>query len=315
MAEPAARFAAALARLLPGLTHGSDRLGLAVSGGADSLAMLLLAHAAIPGRFAVATVNHGLRDEAAAECALVQQVCAARAIPCTVLAVAVSPGNVQAEARVARYAALAQFAQDHALTALATAHQADDQIETVLMRLARGSGVAGLAGVRERGLVPGSTLPLVRPMLGITRAECEALVAAEGIAWVRDPSNQDLRYDRVRMRQALVGNGLLPPERIAASAAACADADRALEWAADREWAGQVDVVGGTIRYRAQAPRAIAMRVAARAVAELGGSLRGSQAAEMVDILAAGGRGNFGGVLAWAEAGQWHFTAEPPRRA
>lgn len=277
--------------------------------------MLLLAQAAIPGRFTVSTVNHGLRSEAAAECARVHSISAARGIPCTVLAVSVAPGNVQAEARSARYAALAQWAQDHALMALATAHQADDQIETVLMRLARGSGVAGLAGVRERGVVPGSTVPLVRPMLGITRAECEALVAAEGIDWVRDPSNLDLRYDRVRLRQALVDQGLLAPERIAASAAACADADAALEWAADREWDGQVDVFGGTIRYRPQAPRAITMRVAARAVAELGGALRGSQAADLVNMLAAGGRGNVGGVLAWADAGEWHFTAEPPRRA
>lgn len=277
--------------------------------------MLLLAHAAFPGRFAVATVNHGLRSEAAAECALVQQVCADRGIDCTVLTVSVSPGNVQAQARAARYAALAQWAVDHRLAALATAHQADDQIETVLMRLARGSGVAGLAGVREKGLVPGSTVPLVRPMLGIARAECEAVAMAAGIDWVRDPSNQDRRFDRVRLRQALAGNALLSPERIAASAAACADADAALEWAADREWAGQVDLLGGTIRYRAQAPRAIAMRVAARAVAELGGGLRGSQAAELVDMLAADGRGNVGGVLAWADAGEWHFTAEPPRRA
>lgn len=278
--------------------------------------MMLLADTALPpGSFAVATVNHGLRGEAAAECALVQRVCADRAIPCTTLAATVPPGNVQSQARAARYAVLAEWAQDGGLAAVATAHQADDQVETVLMRLARGSGVAGLAGVRARGLVPGSTVQLVRPMLGFTRAECEAVVARAGIDWVRDPSNRDLRYDRVRLRQALAGSDLLVPERIAASAAACADADAALDWAADREWAVQVDLVAGAIHYRPQAPRAIAMRVVARAVAELGGSLRGSQAAELVDVLVAGGQANVGGVLARAAAGYWHFTAEPPRRA
>src|SRR6187402_2734893 len=94
-AELVARFAEALARAWP----EGGRLGLAVSGGPDSLAMLLLAEGAIPGRFEVATVDHGLRPESADECAMVARLCAARSIDCKTLNVDVGQGNLQAEAR------------------------------------------------------------------------------------------------------------------------------------------------------------------------------------------------------------------------
>ena len=104
-----ARFAEALSRLWP----EDGRLGLAVSGGPDSLALLLLAEATIPGRFEVATVDHGLRAASAEECAMVAQVCAERGIPCSTLAVTLASGNVQSEARKARYAALGADLRDH----------------------------------------------------------------------------------------------------------------------------------------------------------------------------------------------------------
>lgn len=314
MTTAAARFAQAMARLLP----DGGRIGLAVSGGADSTAMLLLAHAAIPGRFDVATVNHGLRAGAAAECAQVADMCAARDIECVVLEVTVPPGNVQAEARGARYSAMADWAQARGLAALATAHQADDQAETVLLRLARGSGVAGLAGIRERGTVPGAVqgtdLPLLRPMLAFCRAECEAIVAAEGINWVRDPSNDDARFDRVRMRQLLAAMPLGSPAAVLVTAANCADADAALEWATDREWAERVTVDDGQVRYAPQAPRAIALRIIDRAIAMLGGAARGGQVADLHDALTNGGGGNAGGVLARLQRGEWVFGPEPSRR-
>ncbi len=226
------RFARALARLWP----EGGQLGLAVSGGPDSLAMLLLAEAAIPRRFEVATVDHGLRPESAAECATVRELCAAKRIPCAVLRVLVQGGNVQAEARGARYAALGQWAADRGLSAVATAHHADDQAETVLMRLNRGSGVAGLAGIRERGTVPGTDLPLLRPLLGFRRAELAEVVAAAGLAAAQDPGNADERFDRVRLRNILAGSDWLGVIALATSAANLADADEALEWAARREW-------------------------------------------------------------------------------
>jgi tRNA(Ile)-lysidine synthase len=143
---------------------------VAVSGGPDSLALLLLAHAAMPGLVEAATVDHGLRSESADEAAFVAEICGKLGVPHATLKVTVGAGNLQAEARAARYAALAGWMAERGLAALATAHHADDQAETLILRLNRGSGVAGLAGVRARGLVPGTRLPLLRPLLGWRRA-------------------------------------------------------------------------------------------------------------------------------------------------
>jgi tRNA(Ile)-lysidine synthase len=308
--ELVARFTDALERLWP----EGGRLGLAISGGPDSLAMLLLAGAAIPGHFEVASVDHGLRAEAADECAMVAGVCAARGIECSVLRVSVETGNVQAKARDARYAALAEWAEQRGLGAVATAHHADDQVETLLMRLNRGSGIAGLAGVRERGLVPESELPLIRPLLRFWRAELAGVVARAGLMPAADPSNADDRFDRVRVRKALGSSDWLDPAGLAASAGHIGEADAALEWAAQREWDEQVGVREDEIRYCPRAPHAVAMRVAARAVAMLGVSPRGADLARLLDRLQAGGGGNLAGVLVTAENEDWVFRAEPPRR-
>ena len=135
--ELTARFAADLAALWA----GKGKLGLAVSGGPDSLALLLLARAALPGRVEAATVDHGLRPESADEAVMVAAVCARLGVPHRTLAVDVAQGNIQAQARAARYAALAVWMGEQGIEALATAHHADDQAETLLLRLNRGSGV------------------------------------------------------------------------------------------------------------------------------------------------------------------------------
>ncbi|MEO6388347.1 MAG: tRNA lysidine(34) synthetase TilS [Croceibacterium sp.] len=305
-----ARFAAELERLWP----EGGKLGLAVSGGPDSLAILLLAETAIPGRFEVATVDHRLRPEAADECAMVAQVCADRAISCEVLEVTVEAGNVQSAARDARYDALVQWAQARGLTALATAHHADDQAETLLMRLNRGSGVSGLAGVRERGPVPGADLPLIRPLLGFRRAELARIVAGSGLLAVHDPSNADPRYDRARLRREIADSDWLDPTALASSASNLASAADGLEWAAGREWDEHVSETASQVRYRPSAPRAIAMRVVARAIARFGGKPRGRDLARLLDRLESGESGNLGGVLASVEGEDWVFRREPPRR-
>lgn len=309
-AVEAARFGEALSRLLP----AGGQFGLAVSGGPDSLAMLLLAHAAVPGRFEAATVDHGLRPESAAEAAFVARVCASLGVPHATLRVRVPEGNVQEEARKARYAALARWADERGLKALATAHHADDQAETVLMRLNRGSGLAGLAGVRARATVPGGTLPVVRPLLDWRRSELVAVVARAGIEPVEDPSNRDARYDRARLRAALAGADWLDPLAIAQSAAHLADAEEAIAWAAGREWHERVERAEGLLRYRPGAPRAVVLRVVGRIVAEMGGSARGGAVARLVESLERGEAGTLGGVAARVERGAWVFRPEPPRR-
>ena len=286
---------------------------MAVSGGPDSLAMLLLANTAIPGGFEVATVDHGLRPEAAAECALVAAICAERGIPCAVLPVEVAPGNVQSEARRARYSVLAEWAQRRGLAMLATGHHADDQAETLLMRLNRGSGVAGLAGVRETGDVAGARV--IRPLLGFRRAELAAVVAEAGIDPVQDPSNADPHYDRVRMRQNLAQSDWLDPLALAHSAALLADAEEALAVFEAELWPRHVRQDGEALVIAPPAIRLMRVRLVRRIIAELGGNPRGGEAARLVERLERGEGGNLGGVLAVVKRGEWLFRPEPARRS
>ncbi|MFN4239825.1 MAG: tRNA lysidine(34) synthetase TilS [Erythrobacter cryptus] len=325
----ARRFAADLAALWPEAErHGP--LGLAVSGGADSLALLLIAHAALPGRIAVASIDHGLRPEAAAEVALVERVAAQRGIPFAALAVRLAPGNTQARAREARYAALARWASGAGLGAVATAHHADDQAETLLMRLARGSGLSGLAGVRGRGLIPESEVPLLRPLLGWRRAELAAVVAAAGLVPVDDPSNHDPAFDRARMRAALAEMPWLDPLALAASAAHLAEAWAALEWYGELDWHEMVlreESAEGApcYAYCANAPRIIGIETILKILRALGGHASRAEAARAWDRLWAGQNASLGGVLAVPSAEKvekvgvvmrvWRFRPEPPRRA
>src|SRR5258708_6038677 len=153
-------------------------IGIAVSGGPDSFALLLLAAAARPGQVEAATVDHGLRPEAADEALFVAGICAGLGVPHSILPICwgeVPETAIQERARQQRYRLLGYWAEEHTLDALATAHHADDQAETLLMRLARGSGVRGLAGMRPRSVAPGSQVQLVRPLLGWRRIELEEI--------------------------------------------------------------------------------------------------------------------------------------------
>ena len=286
-----------------------------MSGGPDSLALLLLAAEALPRRIEAATVDHGLRPEGADEARDVAQVCAALGVPHEVLAVTVEPGNVQSEARTARYAALASWMERRGVAALATAHHADDQAETLLMRLNRASGVAGLAGVRAKSLVPGTDLPLLRPLLAWRRAELAEVVGAASVAAAQDPSNENDRFDRVRLRKAMAGADWLDIPALAESAANLADADAALDWAMRREWVECVSKDGLGVTYRPQAPRAIALRVLARIVRELTGEEpRGSAVARLFDTLLAGQPASIGSLVVRPMRGAWSFTPAPKRR-
>ena len=319
-----ARFAARLAFLWPE-DERTGPLGLAVSGGADSLALLLLAHHALPGEIAVASINHGLRPEAASEVALVGEVCAALDLAFTPISVQLAPGNLQAKAREARYAALTQWVQERGLGALATAHHADDQAETLLMRLARGSGLAGLAGVRGATVLPDGETPLLRPLLDWRKAELEQIVTAHGIDPARDPSNADPAYDRVRMRDHLGQHeALLPVEGLARSAEHLAESWRAIEWYAQIDWEEMVQrAPGPVVRYFVNVPRVIAIETICRIIAELGGMATRSEAGRAYDRLWRGENASLAGVLVVPGVEKvepvgvamraWLFTPEPPR--
>ncbi|MCW1401774.1 tRNA lysidine(34) synthetase TilS [Novosphingobium sp. MW5] len=298
------------------LWPGEGKLGLAVSGGPDSLAMLLLAAEALPGRVEAATVDHRLRPESGDEAAMVAALCAKLGVPHEILSVDVEPGNVQAEARAARYAALADWMERRELGALLTAHHADDQAETLLLRLNRGSGVAGLAGVRGTGRVPGTRLPLLRPLLDWRREDLAQVIAASGVTAAQDPSNTNPKYDRARIRAKLAETDWLDIPAIAASAGHLADADAALDWAAAREWTECVEKAPMGLTYRPQAPRAIALRVISRIVRQLDGEEpRGSAVARLFDSLLARQPASIGNLVARAGPGGWSFMKAPARRS
>jgi len=142
-----ARFAGELDRLVA----ADLKLGIAVSGGPDSLALLLLAAAARPERLEAATVDHALRPESRAEAEMVAGVCGQLSIPHAILTAEWEQkpeSALQERARIERYRLLGLWAKERGISALLTAHHADDQAETLVMRLNRGSGVRGLAGMR-----------------------------------------------------------------------------------------------------------------------------------------------------------------------
>ena len=204
-----------------------DRFGLAVSGGCDSMALLYLAHRLLGKRIAAATVDHQLRVESSQEAEQVALFCAQNSITHHILRPLVPiVGSLQAKAREIRYFLLDEWRKKNNLDWLLTAHHADDQLETVLMRLNRGSGVRGLAAIRARNRHS------VRPLLGWRKSELVTIVERESLPFVCDPSNEDERFDRTRMRNLLKNFHSL--DRLAAvrSASALDKADQALDWMA-----------------------------------------------------------------------------------
>lgn len=234
-AEAAGAGAALHAALERGLAAAPGPvLGVAVSGGGDSVALLRLARdwAARHGRgLSAITIDHGLRPEAAAEAETVARLCAGWGISHAIRRWddPDGPGNLQDRAREARRRLIADWAAETGIAAVALGHTRDDQAETFLLRLARGSGVDGLAAMAPATRAGG--LLWLRPLLDIDRASLRAFLQSEGIGWAEDGSNADLRFDRIRMRTALpdLARLGLGPARLAATAAAMARARVALE--------------------------------------------------------------------------------------
>ena len=285
---------------------------MAVSGGPDSLALLLLAAAAFPGEVHCATVDHGLRAESAEEARFVGECCGALGVAHAVLPVAIGKGNTADRARAARYEALASWASDRDIDRIATAHHADDQAETLLMRLNRASGVAGLSGIRARRSIAGAEI--IRPLLDWSHSELAALVEGRGWTAVDDPSNRDPRSDRARMRAQLANTGWLDRPAIAASAAHLAEADAALDWMADRIVADDVRMDGDRLAMPPNLPRALALRVIERVLARIGeGRPRRSEIARLHDALVRGDVGTLAGVVARPGRHVWRFGKEASR--
>jgi tRNA(Ile)-lysidine synthase len=308
-------------------TLPGDRFALAVSGGPDSMAMLALASAALPGSVFAATVDHGLREASAAEAAMVADYCALMGVPHQVLTPSrpIAGASIQAQARGVRYQLLARWSATLGARALLTAHHADDQAETFLMRAARGSGISGLAAIRERReALAGAAdpLPVVRPLLAWRRAELRAVAEAAGAPFVDDPSNADDAFDRTRFRRLFEANPWLDVPGIAQAAMLAAEADRALRICADMLWddVAQVDE-GGVLLDPADLPGEIRHRLVSDAIDhvrrthDLRGEWRGGGLDRLLATLDSGGTGTIAGVQARDVRGRWHFRLAPPRRS
>jgi tRNA(Ile)-lysidine synthase len=311
------RFAGDLAALCGAAT---GPLGVAVSGGPDSLALLLLAEAAAAGRVRAATVDHGLRAGSGSEAAFVAGLCAERAIPHATLPVAVSGDGrgLQAAARAARYAALGGWMRREGIVTLLTAHHADDQAETLLMRLSRGAGLGGLAGIRATLPFPqgGEGARLCRPLLGWRRDELGRIVRDCGLAAVDDPSNADDAYDRVRIRRRLAEAPWLDAAALARSAAALAEAEAALETVADRLQSERTTREGKALLLDPTGlPAELLRRLVLRALGAIVGSAppRGEQVTALIADLRNGRIATLAGVKC-SGGKTWRFEPAPPRR-
>lgn len=313
---------------ITGIAPGPGRrLGLAVSGGADSLALLLLAANAYPGAVVAATVDHGLRAEARAEAAMVQLSCDRLDVRHFILDLPPHwsfKGNLQERARLARYAALKLWARDGHANWVAVAHQRDDVAEAFLMRARRGAGVGGLAEmVRTRPIDGDHGSPaLVRPLLGWSRAELARIVAAAEIAPVEDPSNGHPRFDRSRMRRLLAATSELPSARLALAARNLRHAEDAIEWMVrtDLETRLRADGSSSLRLDAAGLPYELRRRFVRHAVERTrreNGLVEDWHATGLDRLLAQldGGRGGtLAGVKAQAGPHGWRFTPAPPRR-
>ena len=317
------RFRADLSDLWLDMGEPDAKLGIALSGGPDSLALLLLANAALPGRVEAATVDHGLRPESAAEAEYAADICAKLGVVHETLRVEVGEGNVQSQARLARYGALSDWARRRGVDTLCTAHHRDDQVETLLMRLNRGSGLSGLAGVRKAGLVPNSEVILLRPLLGWSREELERVVAQSGFVAMQDPSNKDIAYDRVRMREALASADWIDREGVARSATVLAEMQDDILGLAAEDYALASEIDGERITYRPHAHSGVFRpsvwaEIIVMVFEDFERMISRADAARMAESLMDEMPLNIGGIHAAsfyeAEEMVWTFAPENPRR-
>ena len=304
-----------------GALPADARLGLAVSGGPDSLALLLLAAAARPGQLEVATIDHDLRPESRSEAETVGEICKKLELPFAILTIKwkQKPTTaLQERARNARYRLLSAWARERKLGGVMTGHHLDDQVETFVMRLQRGAGIKGLAAMRRAVPMPGSDVPLLRPLLGWRRAELEDVCAGAGITPISDPSNENEKFERVRIRRALAGLPGLDVPAVGKSLVHLTQADSALHWAAMQEWNRAVRLDDGQIAYRPDGrPHEISRRIVARAIANLASEgraseLRGSEVDRLLTALRSGRKATLRGVLCTGGE-EWRFVPAPNR--
>ena len=309
---------------------GTKTLLIAASGGPNSTALLMMAaewSERRGARIAAATVDHGLRPASAAEAEAVARLCARLGVPHAILVwMGLKPSTrVQERAREARYRLLIDHARAIGADAIATAHHADDQVETVLFRLMRGSGVAGLTGMQAMSRRDG--VMIARPLLGVAKRDLVAFCRSRGLAFADDPSNKDPRFARPRLRALLdrLGEEGLNAEGLVRLARRAAEADEALEKMTDgveARFGGDGPIDAKTLFAE---PIAIVQRTLARRIGRTGGRDESRIGLEKIETLALRLRdalaskralsANVGGALIRLTAkGRLSFAPEPARR-
>ncbi len=301
-------------RALVGADWHRLHYGVAVSGGPDSMALLWLMASLLPGQVWAATVDHGLRQGSGEEARMVASFCRREHIPHSTLRPAAPiAGSLQAAARAERYRLLDQWRGANALDHILTAHHADDQLETIVMRLNRSSGVGGLAAIRGRNGA------VIRPLLHWRRRDLVDIALDQDLPFVDDPSNGDARFDRARLRQALKTQTVIDPAAAARSADWLADADAALDWAVGRAIADWPDASDPTIIRDAAYPAELFRRIVARRLTAVAPELRirGSALDGVIGAMRQGKRAMVGALLIdpadAVDGSAWRISAAPRR--
>lgn len=304
MADPATSRGLDPDTLFADVLSPYKRIVLAVSGGPDSMALMALAARWVASGKAprgltvdVATVDHGLRAQSSHEAEWVAGRAKAFGFSHTTLVWGgEKPGSaIQERAREARYALLVAHAGRLARTgpggpvAVVTAHTADDQAETLIMRLGRGSGLDGLAGMApSRRLLPDGSVQLVRPLLGLSKADLADVLRETGEDWLDDPSNERIVFERVRLRRAnahLAALGL-SNEKLVLSASRLLRARDALEQLTASRLDALADLHGGAYAsldreaWRREPPE-LRVRMLARLLVAFGGNAKPAQLSQV----------------------------------
>lgn len=293
-------------------------MAVGVSGGADSTSLMYLLHAlpVDPRLVTILTVDHGLRPASAAEALDVRNLANHFGFAHETLRWegAKPASDLQAAARKARYGLMTGWCAHHQIDVLMVAHTLDDQAETFLLRLGRGSGVDGLSAMDSDTSVNG--IRLVRPLLRFPKARLMATLRAAGIPWIEDPSNQSEKFSRIRMRKimSLLAEEGLTAERLAATADRMASARDALEHMTSQLWMQAVrpheaGFVVVDVTQLVEARREIGLRLLAALTCEVGGTTyrpRFDRLQRVYDAIASQSLGN------GATLGGCRFVPAPP---
>ncbi len=295
-----------------------SRLGLAVSGGGDSMALLHIAADWARERdvdLFVATVDHGLRSGSGDEARSVAARCATLGLPHETIVWTGwnGRGNLQDEARKARRSLLSDWAEARAIADVATGHTRDDQAETFLMRLARGSGVDGLSAMRA---TRHGRVRWLRPLLELGRSEMRSYLGAKNVAWHEDPSNDDLAFDRVKARRALATlNPLgLEARRLAETSTRMALAREGLEHLASMAARATVRLELGDVIFDLARlddwPQETRLRLGAQAIRWVTGAIYRPRLAPLERLMGAARTGTLGGALFVPDGDRLRVTRE-----